>query len=102
MTRSHQLAIEAGRYGGGQAAKKLAQANILSCGIGLPIAPVGGDTNGLRIGTPEVVRWGMGAKDMGAVGGFIADVLEGRREAEEVGREVTAFRGRFTKLRFVR
>ncbi len=103
MTQSHQFAVEAGRYGGGQAAAKLlARANILSCGIGLPVMPVAGDTNGLRIGTPEIVRWGMGVEEMAKVGGFVADVLEGRRDVEEVGRDVTAFRGRFTKLRFVR
>jgi glycine hydroxymethyltransferase len=100
-TQSHQFAVEAGRYGGGQAASKLlARANILSCGIGLPVAAVAGDTNGLRIGTPEIVRWGMGVEDMVEVGGFVADVLEGRRDVEEVGRD--AFRGRFTKLGFVR
>jgi glycine hydroxymethyltransferase len=103
MTQSHQFAVEAGRYGGGQAAaKSLDRANILSCGSGLPVAPVAGDTNGLRIGTPEIVRWGMGVEDMAEVGGFVADVLEGRRGAEEVGRDVTAFRGWFTDLRFVR
>ena len=68
ITASHQFAIEAAPFGGGQrAAKKLRQANILSCGIGLPIAPVDGDMNGLRIGTPEIVRWGMTAEDMPAL-----------------------------------
>jgi glycine hydroxymethyltransferase len=64
-TRSHQLAIEAARFGGGQAAsKRLRRANILACGIGLPLAPVEGDVNGLRLGTPEIARWGMGEADM--------------------------------------
>ena len=77
---SHQFAIEAGAFGGGQAAAKLLrQANILSCGIGLPIAPVEGDVNGLRIGTPEIVRWGMTPQDMPELAGFIADVLKGTR-----------------------
>jgi hypothetical protein len=58
MTQSHQFAVEAGLYGGGQgAAKLLARANMLSCGIGVPVPPVAGDTNGLRLGTPEIVRW---------------------------------------------
>ena len=39
FTTSHQFALQAGRWGGGQAAAKiLRRANILSCGIGLPIA----------------------------------------------------------------
>jgi glycine hydroxymethyltransferase len=59
-TESHQFAIEAARYGGGQAAsKRLRKAGFLASGIGLPIAAVDGDMNGLRIGTPELVRWGM-------------------------------------------
>jgi glycine hydroxymethyltransferase len=103
MTTSHQLAVEAGAFGGGQtAAKLLRQANILSCGIGLPVAPVDGDANGLRIGTPEIVRWGMTPQDMPELAGFIADVLKGTRAAQSVAPEVTAFRRRFTKLHYMR
>ena len=59
-TRSHQFAVEARPWGGGQrAAKTLRRANLLACGIGLPTAPLEGDVNGLRIGTPELVRLGM-------------------------------------------
>jgi glycine hydroxymethyltransferase len=103
MTTSHQFAIEAAASGGGQAAAKLLrQANVLACGIGLPIAPVEGDANGLRIGTPEIVRWGMGPEHMPELAGYIADVLTGRRAAQSVAPEVTAFRRRFTRLHFVR
>ena len=50
FTASHQFAIEATCYGGGQAAAKiLRKAGFLACGIGLPIAPVAGDVNGLRL-----------------------------------------------------
>lgn len=60
-TRSHQFAVEAAVFGGGQTASKtLRKAGFLACGIGLPIAEVAGDLNGLRIGTPEIVRWGVG------------------------------------------
>ena len=72
------------------------------CGIGLPLADVDGDLNGLRFGTPEIVRWGMTAKDMPAVAGFIADVLTGRRAAQSVAPEVAAFRSQFDHLHFVR
>ena len=100
-TCSHQFAIEAARYGGGQAASKhLRRANILACGIGLPIAAVNGDMNGLRIGTPEIVRRGMTAADMGELAGLIARALG--PEPEAVASEVTAFRQRFTGMRFVR
>jgi glycine hydroxymethyltransferase len=103
MTTSQAFAIEAGSYGGGQtAAKLLRQANVLSCGIGLPIAEADGDLNGLRMGTPEIVRWGMTVKDMPAVARFISDVLGGKRSAQSVAPEVAAFRSQFSKLHFIR
>src|SRR5690606_10650225 len=71
--QSHQFAIEAARYGGGQAAaKKRRQANILTCGIGLPIDPVPNDVNGLRLGSPEIVRFGMRPEDTPRLAEFIA------------------------------
>jgi glycine hydroxymethyltransferase len=103
MTTSHQFAIEAAAFRGGQtAAKLLRQANILACGIGLPIASVDNDVNGLRMGTPEIVRWGMGPSDMPELAGFIADVLQARRAAQSVAPDVTAFRRRFSALHFMR
>jgi glycine hydroxymethyltransferase len=80
----------------------LRRANILTCGIGLPIAPVEGDVNGLRLGSPEIVRWGMTPADMPQLATFIADVLNGIRPAQEVARDITEFRKRFNKLHFVR
>lgn len=103
LTTSHQLAIEAADFGGGQAASKLLrEANVLACGIGLPIAEVEGDLNGLRLGTPEIVRWGMGPEHMGQVARFIADVLLKRRAAQSVAPEVAAFRKGFNRLHYVR
>lgn len=101
-TTSHQLAIRAAEFGGGQAAaKRLRRANILSCGIGLPIDPVDGDMNGLRLGTPEIVRWGMTVDDMPELAALIARSLRGDEPAEAVAADVTAFRRRFDKLHFV-
>ncbi|WNJ92710.1 serine hydroxymethyltransferase [Bosea sp. 685] len=103
LTTSHQFAIEAHGYGGGQAAAKTLRAiNILSCGIGLPLPEVAGDVNGLRLGTPEIVRFGMTPADMPELAGYIAEGLNGSRPAEAVARDVTAFRGRFRELHFMR
>ncbi len=100
-TRSHQFAIEAARWGGGQAASKhLRRANILACGIGLPVTPLEGDMNGLRIGTPEIVRRGMTARDMPELARLIARALG--PEPEAAAADVTEFRQRFTGLRFIR
>jgi glycine hydroxymethyltransferase len=100
-TRSHQFAVEAARYGGGQAAaQRLRRANILACGIGLPIAPVDGDLNGLRLGTPEAVRWGMGAEAMPAIAAFIAGVLERGEDPDAVAAEVSRFRSAYREIRY--
>ncbi|WP_118179386.1 serine hydroxymethyltransferase [Paraburkholderia phosphatilytica] len=103
MTTSHQFAIEAHEFGGGQTmAKLLRRANILSCGIGLPLRDIDGDVNGLRMGTPELVRWGMGADDMPRLAGFIADVLLRRKSPEEVAPAVSEYRRQFSRLHYLR
>jgi glycine hydroxymethyltransferase len=102
FTASHQFAIEAARYGGGQTvSKRLRHANILACGIGLPMAAVDGDNNGLRFGTPEIVRRGMTPSDMPELAKLIARALTAN-DAETVARDVSAFRHRFKGLHFVR
>ena len=93
-TESHQLALEAAGFGGGQAAaRRLEAGRLLSCGIGLPLGAVpavAGDTNGLRLGVPEIVRLGFGPAHMPALAALIARALRGRAEA--VAAEVTALR----------
>jgi glycine hydroxymethyltransferase len=101
-TASHAFALRAADFGGGQtAAKALRRANILSSGIGLPIAAVENDMNGLRLGTPEIVRWGMTEKDMPAVAALIARALRGNEPMEVVAADVTAFRQRFKALSYI-
>jgi glycine hydroxymethyltransferase len=100
-TTSHQLAIEAKRWGGGQrAARRLRQANLLACGIGLPLEPLDDDTNGLRLGTPEVARLGMTEGDMPSLATFIARGLDPAVEPASVAADVTAWRARFTGVHF--
>lgn len=103
ITTSHQFAIEAHQFGGGQAmAKLLRRANILACGIGLPLPEIDGDVNGLRMGTPELVRWGMTRRDMPQLARFVADVLLRHKPPEEVAPAVTEYRRQFSKLHFLR
>jgi len=103
ITTSHQFAIEAAPYGGGQAAaKRLRQVNILSCGIGLPLPEVAGDVNGLRLGTPEIVRFGMTPAAMPELARYIAEGLNGSRPVDAVAADVTAFRSRFRDLHYMR
>ncbi|HJV14948.1 MAG TPA: aminotransferase class I/II-fold pyridoxal phosphate-dependent enzyme [Propionibacteriaceae bacterium] len=100
-TRSHQFALEAHRWGGGQhAAKLLRQANLLACGIGLPTTPVPDDVNGLRIGTPELVRLGMGVTDMRHLASLIADGLDPDCDHPALASRVTEWRAQFSGVHF--
>lgn len=99
-TTSHQLAVRAAEYGGGQtASRRLRRAHLLTCGIGLPDPPVTGDLNGLRIGTPELTRLGMGESDMATLASFVARGLRSETP-ERVGAEVTEWRSDFTRVGF--
>ncbi len=102
FTRSHQFALEASPFGGGQAAsKKLRKAGFLACGIGLPGKPIEGDTNGLRIGTPELVRWGMTEADMPHLAALIAEGLRAN-DPETVAPRTAKFRRQFQELHYIR
>jgi len=96
-TTSHQFAVDAVEWGGGHpAALRLREANILSCAIGLP----GGDEwSGLRLGTPEIVRWGMTEADMPPLAELIVDGLRG--DPRSVARRTTEFRSAFTTLHHI-
>ncbi|WP_417680816.1 serine hydroxymethyltransferase [Roseibium sp.] len=101
FTTSHQFAVEAASFGGGQtAAKKIAKAGFLACGIGLPIAPVDGDLNGLRIGTPELVRWGVTVNDIPEIAGLLAKALTSDTP-EALAPNVAALRKTFNKVHYV-
>ena len=99
FTRSHQFAVEASGYGGGQQASKvLRDSGFLACGIGLPIAAVDGDMNGLRIGTPELVRWGVTVEHADRLADYISRSLSGEKGLAE---EVAAYRSEFDQIGFI-
>jgi glycine hydroxymethyltransferase len=101
-TSSHLFVMVAAGYGGGQtAARRLRRANILAHGGALPLPPVEGDLNGIRLGTPEIVRWGMMVEDMTPLAGLVARALRGDEEAQAVAPEATAFRKRFDTVHYV-
>lgn len=94
VTSSHQLAVVAEGWGGGDAAaRRLAAGNLLASAIGLP------DASGLRLGTSEATRWGMGAAEMAEIAALVARALEGD---PAVAAAVTALKGRFRTVCFVR
>ena len=95
FTRSHAFAIKAGPRGGDATARHLRKANLLTCAIGLPE----GTDAGVRIGTNEMVRWGMGADDVPELAALIAEGLGD--DPESVASKTTDFRQRFTTLHYV-
>ena len=97
-TQSHQFAVLAEEFGGGQRASKLLRkSGFLACGIGLPVQDIEGDMNGLRFGTPELVRWGMQAKHSNKLAGLVAKALKGYNVSEQV----SEWRRTFNKIHFV-
>ena len=101
-TRSHAFAVRADATGGdGHAlAVLLRRAHLLTSGIGVPgDAP---DAMGaIRIGTNEMVRWGMTPHDMGEVAGSLVRAIRGDHP-EEVAADVAAFRRCFGRIHFCR
>ena len=97
-TQSHQFAVLADKYQGGQEVSKLLRkSGFLACGIGLPVQDIEGDMNGVRFGTPELVRWGMKAKHSNKLAGLIAKALTGRNVSDQV----SEWRRTFNKIHFV-
>lgn len=100
-TMSHQFAVRAAAFGGGQtASKSLRQAGFLACGIGLPEAELAADLNGLRLGTPELVRWGMSAADAPRLASAIADALRAPEPAK-MAAETAEWRATFQTLHYM-
>lgn len=100
-TSSHQFAVRAAGYGGGQAAsKQLRKAGFLACGIGLPIDPVAGDMNGLRIGTPELVRWGVDMQHVDRMADLIAEALSSN-DPSAMAPRVREWRETFETLHYI-
>ncbi|HUH97588.1 MAG TPA: aminotransferase class I/II-fold pyridoxal phosphate-dependent enzyme [Anaerolineales bacterium] len=102
-TTSHQFALDATPLGGGQtAARRLRRANILASGIGLPIASIDNDSNGLRLGATEIVRRGMRPEHMEEVATFLSRALQRDESPEGVAKDVAMFRSRFQDICFIR
>ena len=98
ITESHQFAVCAETFGGGQSASKtLRNAGFLACGIELPAPAVEEDMNGLRIGTPELVRWGMTTAHADHLAALIARGLKN----EFIIPEVSHWRKDFDSLHFI-
>ncbi len=97
-TQSHQIAVNVAGFGGGVAAAKQLEANNIIVNYNL----LPGDTDpkapsGLRVGVPEMTRFGMTTETMGEVATLIADALKGR----DVRDAAILLRRRYQRLQYI-
>jgi glycine hydroxymethyltransferase len=100
-TRTHQVIADVRKFGGGlDAAHLLARANIVTNKNLLPTdtAKDWDRPSGLRMGTIEVTRYGMGEREMDIIAGFMARVLIEKESPDRVGEDVIAFRQEYQTL----
>lgn len=100
-TRTHQVIADARRFGGGlDSAHLLARANLITNKNLIPSdTPADWDRpGGLRMGTIEVTRLGMGEQEMATIADFMARVLIEQESPEAVMEEVIGFRQAYQTL----
>lgn len=100
-TRTHQVITDVRRFGGGlDTAHLLARANLITNKNLIPSdTPADWDRpGGLRMGTIEVTRLGMGEQEMATIADFMARVLIEQESPEAVMEEVIEFRQAYQTL----
>jgi glycine hydroxymethyltransferase len=101
FTASHHVAIDARKLDGGEiAARRLEPARILLSQIALPWDRPGRPAGGLRMGTQEVARWGLGPREMERIAIWMRRVLLDGEAADRVAREVVELRRNFAEVRY--
>ncbi|GAC1444759.1 MAG: serine hydroxymethyltransferase [Chloroflexota bacterium] len=100
-TRTHQVIADVSSFGGGlEVAHRLAAANIITNKNLIPRdrAEDWDRPTGLRMGTIEVTRLGMGVEEMNTIADFIAQILVERRESATLCHSVREFRQPYETL----
>jgi glycine hydroxymethyltransferase len=97
-TRSHQIAVDVSAFGGGVKAALALEANGVICNYNmLPGDADPQNPSGLRLGTPEMTRFGMKEKDFAELAGLMAEAIKGGQVKEKVNR----LRARFLEMQYV-
>lgn len=96
-TRSHMIAVNVAEWGGGVEVARRLEANDIIVNYNM----LPGDTDprnpsGLRIGVPEMTRFGMDERAMGELAQLIHDAVRGKNVKEQVH----ALRGRFLEMKY--
>ena len=97
-TESHMVAVNVSQWGGGVEVAKRLEANDIIVNYNM----VPGDADprnpsGLRIGVPEMTRFGMDERAMGELAQLIHDAIREKNVKEQVH----ALRGRFVGMKYV-
>ncbi len=97
-TRSHMIAVNVAQWGGGVEVAKQLEANdiILNYNM-LPGDNDPRNPSGLRIGVPEMTRFGMDERAMGELAQLLHDGVRGKN----VKSQVNALRARYTEMKYV-
>jgi glycine hydroxymethyltransferase len=97
-TCSHMIAVNVAQWGGGVEVAKRLEANDIIVNYNM----VPGDADprnpsGLRIGVPEMTRFGMDGRAMGELAQLMHDAIRG----ENVKSQVNTLRGRYLEMKYV-
>jgi glycine hydroxymethyltransferase len=97
-TCSHMIAVNVAQWGGGVEVAKRLEANDIIVNYNM----VPGDADprnpsGLRIGVPEMTRFGMDERAMGELAQLMHDAIRG----ENVKSQVNTLRGRYLEMKYV-
>ncbi|MBV9256619.1 MAG: serine hydroxymethyltransferase [Ktedonobacteraceae bacterium] len=97
-TRSHMIAVNVAQWGGGVEVAKRLEANdiILNYNM-LPGDSDPRNPSGLRIGVPEMTRFGMDERAMGELAQLLHDGIRGKN----VKAQVHTLRARYTEMKYV-
>ena len=103
FTRSHQIALDVRKYGGGnKIAQDLEDANIILNKNLLPYDDQSSKENpsGLRVGFQDITRRGFGEGDIKHLCDLMLDVIKAKRTPTEVKVDVLALKKEFNKVKY--
>jgi len=101
FTESHTLVVDVERYhGGAKVAKALESANIIVNKNLLPWDSNPVKPSGIRLGSQELTRVGMGEKEMVEVAELFQRAIVKEEDPAKVRDDVVALKRRFTKVRY--
>ncbi len=102
FTQTHQVLLRVARARGEWAADLLERNNVITNPQAFYDDPSFAASSGVRMGTPEMTRYGMQEADFVELAGLLAEILRGGGSgAEDRWQEaVASLRGRFTEMKY--